>query len=89
MKTAEQKAADDNLANAIRAVDEAYYGPDPKIITDYLVVACYNGWDDEGNPETAYSLIFPDGSIPSHRGLGLAQYAKTKLEYNLLGDADD
>lgn len=79
MRTAEQKEADDALTEAIEAVDRAYKGDHNRIAAEYMVIASYLSWDDEGDGETALSLIFRDGDIPFHRAIGLAAYAKAKL----------
>lgn len=80
MRTDEQVAADDALTEAILRVDAAYHGEDPtRVLGDYMVIASFIGWDDDGHSNSAYSFLFRDNDSAPHRSLGLVEYARNRM----------
>lgn len=83
-RTAEQKAADAALTEAIEAVRRAY---DVEGVTagytmaEYVVVHSLITWDEEGEGRTSVGIAYRDGDVPLHRAMGLLHHA--------LGDMDD
>lgn len=73
MRTPEQRDADVDLRAAIERVAQlqAPEGEDDGLLVDFVVVAQYTRFTDEGDETSAYFMQYPNGSIPSHRALGL------------------
>lgn len=77
-RTAEQKAADEALTEAIEAVRRVY---DPEGVTsghtlmEYVVVSAAATWDEEGDGVTSIGIAYRDGDVPTHRAIGLLEYA--------------
>ena len=81
MRTPEQVAADDNLTEAIGTVMQAYAGAQPAayVLTEYVVISAHHRYDDDGEPLTAVSVVYRDGDVPTHRALGLIEFARARL----------
>lgn len=72
-----EKTADEALTEAISAVVQAYeYGPDLGILTDYIVIAAFQGFEADGDDETHIMAHPRDGSLPVYRIMGLVDYAQ-------------
>jgi hypothetical protein len=87
-RTAEQKAADEQLRAAIDATSRAY-GNDGGVLTDFVVIAARQSWDDDGDEITYYQTLLPDGVLPIHRILGLADYVSTRYRRQVAALGDD
>ncbi|MGB7237125.1 MAG: hypothetical protein WBD41_14215 [Rhodococcus sp. (in: high G+C Gram-positive bacteria)] len=85
-RTAEQVAADDALTAAVHATLIAYHGPDPGVLTDYLVVGLRRDWDEDGDPITANYSIPRDGDVPLSHLLGLVEWASTRFRARIAED---
>lgn len=85
-RTAEQRAADDRLEDAIRAHLEAYDTTDG-VLMEWVVLATQHIAENDGSSATAVSHWVPPGQ-PLHRSLGLLDYAATRLRAHLAGNAD-
>lgn len=80
-RTPEQIAADDALTAAIEGVLIAYADDgNAWVISEYIVAAAQHRFDD-GDALTAVGLLYRDGDVPTHRALGLADYAATQLRW--------
>lgn len=75
-RTPEQRDADDNLTTAVNRVRAAYF-PDTvgRLLTDYVVVAADQTFDDTGDPELAIGTLVRDGQQPHYRTVGLLTIA--------------
>lgn len=88
-RTPDQVAADDALAAAIDRVLQAYDDGYPWILTEYDVVTAQHRYDDDGEGLTAVGALFRDSDVPTHRALGLLDYAATRLRHRIAqGDED-
>lgn len=84
---AEQKVAQQALQDAIEAHVAAYRSTpydnadelDRGLLTDWIVVSCTEGYDEEGTGNNAYYLAFSNGSMADHRAMGLLEWAKHML----------
>lgn len=80
-RTPEQIAADDALHEAIRAVSAAYDDPETgdgrqRFIVDWLVVVVNQPVDEgDDNGNCYYETLFPNGTIPAYRALGMIEAA--------------
>lgn len=84
-RTAEQKAADDALTAAIEQVRAAYCDdePDGAVLTDYVVVQVWQGWDADGDGYTITASHPRDQDVPLYRLLGLLEYARARYREDL------
>lgn len=92
--TPEQRAAESQLDEAIRASMEAhgFLGPDEGVVTDWLVVVAQEGFDDEGNVKSGYTTLYSRGSMANHKAIGLLHCGLTYIDLNnerALRDDDD
>lgn len=89
--TAELKEARGRLDQAIRDVIrlEEWEG----LVTDWVVIAANQYFDDDGRSMTAVGQLLPDGgdSVPDYRVIGLLDVALTarRAEYAPEEDEDD
>lgn len=89
-RTQEQKDADDALTEAILACSRAYYQPPESwVMSEYVVVACHQGYTDDGRDQTAIDTIIRDNNVPAHRVMGLLEAASTRLRANYVAGDDD
>jgi hypothetical protein len=83
-RTSEQQAADDALTAAIDAALAAYADDTtPYVLTEYVIVTSQQRFDEHGEPVTAVGAIYRDGAVPTHRALGLLDYAVTQLRHGI------
>ncbi len=94
-RTPEQKAADQALTDAIDAVYRAYNHVEalteadgPVVLTDYVVVCAFQGWDSDGDQFTQIMLTPRDGDMPVYRILGLLDYGVAR-EKAIISEPDD
>ena len=73
--------ATEDLENAIRAKLATLDGSG--ILTDWLVIAAQQDFDDEGKPTTSVGLLLPTDSFPYYRILGLLDYAAVRYRSEL------
>ena len=45
--------------------------------------------DEDGDSVTAVGIVFRDGDVPTHRALGLCEYATTRLRHWISRDEED
>jgi hypothetical protein len=94
-RTTEQIAADDNLTEAIEAVQAAYYseyGDDASphgVLTSYVVLAKRKWWDEDGDGVTASYSIPKDNDVPIDELLGMVEYASTRYRKSIAEDEVD
>jgi hypothetical protein len=90
-RTDEQRQADDALTAAIDTTIRAYYGRDDEVplLTDYFVIGCQRGFDEDGDSVTAIVTLSRDGVVPAHTLLGLVEYAGTRLRKVIAEDDDE
>jgi hypothetical protein len=82
-RSPEQKVADEALRAAIETLARMdSEGENDGVLVDFMVVAQYASFDDEGHEVSAYFLQFPNGALATHRAVGLADYAKALLLRN-------
>jgi hypothetical protein len=57
--------------------------PDHGVLTDWIVVACSEGFD--GDEQTAvYYTLYPNGTLADHKALGLLEAGKVFITKGLL-----
>ena len=88
-RTPEQVEADEALTEALKRVNEAYYGETPFLITDYIVVYVEQSFDDEGDPLDNVAVQCRNGYIPPHKTLGLIDVARIQQELALKKSFDE
>lgn len=79
----------DDLRAAITAVAADTEGADADmgILVDFIVISQWTRFNDDGNEETAYYMLFPDGQLTHHRAMGLAEYGRQRLIQQMYGSA--
>ena len=79
-RTPEQVAADEALTAAIEQTARAY-GDDGQawVTSEYVVAVAQHRFDDDGDPVTTVGLLYRDGDVPTHRALGLVEFAAVRL----------
>lgn len=79
-RTPEQSAADEALTAAIEQVQAAYHGDDVHgVLTEYVVLAARQYWNDDGDPVTQYWFTPRDDcSVPIAHLVGLCDFALTR-----------
>lgn len=77
-RTPEQRAADEQLREAVKAVTEAYADGESWVPMEYVCVYSMQRWDDDGDALTAVGTAVDSGAVPIHRLLGLVEYAATR-----------
>lgn len=90
--TPEQKAANDQLEEAVHAVIKAYGSiPDGYNVTDYMVIGDAIGFHGEDDSDTAIFLLFRNGQMRATVGTGLFDlgYEKWKTQIDPPGDDDE
>lgn len=89
-RTTEQREADEQLREAVRAVAHAYADDETGgwVVTEYVLVYSQQGWDDEGDQCTAVGTAVEGDATPIHRLLGLVEYAATRYR-RLVAEGDD
>lgn len=85
-RSGEQVAADDALTTAIERVLQAYGDDQAYVLTEYVVVTSQQRFDEDGDGITAVGLMFRDSAVPTHRALGLCEYASTRLRHTVMQD---
>lgn len=60
---------------------------DDLLVSEFLVIAATNGWDDDGNDVSQVVIIPEDGS--EHRILGLLEHARIRMGRDVLASYDD
>lgn len=88
-RTPEQVDADDALSAAIERVLQVYDDGDAWILTEYVVVTSQHRYDDDGEGLTAVGALYRDGDVPTHRALGLLDYAATRLRHRVARGDDE
>lgn len=81
--TDEQRATQQALQEALEAHSRAWSpeGEDPGLLVDWIVVTQTTRFDDEGDRESAYGLIFAGGQMDEHRAIGLLDYGAYLLKF--------
>lgn len=70
--TPEQKAANDRLHEAVvDMIGTVGNGMEDGLVTDWVIVAAQEKFDDEGDRVTSYNMVYRDGSLPTHITTGL------------------
>lgn len=87
-RTPEQVAADDALTAAIEQALQAYGDDQAYVLTEYVVVTSQQRFDEDGDSVTAVGIVFRDGDVPTHRSLGLCEYATTRLRHWISRDEE-
>lgn len=80
--TPEEKRAEDNATEAIRKLMEVYAPSLMEqgfVLGDYIIVACFTGFDSSGDLENSMGIYSRDSEVPEYRMLGLAEYAVTRI----------
>lgn len=77
-RTPEQKAADEQLRDAVKAVTEAYSDGLAWVPMEYVCIYSMQRWDDDGDAYTAVGTAIDSGAVPIHRLLGLCDYASAR-----------
>lgn len=78
-RTPEQKAADEALTDAVTRCIAAYGDGSPAVVCEYVVAVALHGLDGDGEALTTVGLLYRDSDVPTHRALGLVEYAATRL----------
>lgn len=81
-RTAEQKAADDNLRAAIEGVIRAYNMIDtdePSLLTEYVLITCHRGFEEDGQGNARYNWTIQDDGMPWHHIFGLLEEGRKML----------
>lgn len=74
--TTEQKAASEKLGQAIvDLVSLLGDGLQAGVVTDWIVVAAQDKFDNDGDRVTSYNVLYRDGSLPDHIARGLMHSA--------------
>lgn len=81
-----EKAAQEQLRDAINAVLIAKGWHEGRLITDYLVCVASQGFDENGDGVTQYNYIVPDLTISWHRAIGLIEVIRLLMKENLASD---
>jgi hypothetical protein len=93
-ETAEQKTANEALTTAIKGVIQAYQyqqnmdGSIP-MLTDYVVVATQQGYDDDGDLTSSMIILLRDGAIPIANAIGLVELASHQMKTGYFRVDDD
>lgn len=82
------KDATTQLEDAIRA-KLATYDTGGGILTDWIVIAAQQGFDEDGDATTSVGLLLPNDSFPMYRILGLLDYAATVERAHVAENASD
>lgn len=90
-RTPEEIASNDAVEAAIEAYRQAYKAAHPEAVmgtlVDWIVVAAeIVPGDNPDDDETAYSIIMPQGGIPTYRANGLLSMGKRYVMYGADGD---
>ena len=87
----EQRATQEALQAALEAHSRAWARPgeDPGLLVDWTVVTQTTRFDDEGNRESAYGLIFAGGQMDEHRAIGLLDYGIYLLKFGSRADPEE
>lgn len=81
-RTAEQKAADDALRDAIDKVLAAYEllgGAQPWLLTEYVVVTCHRSFENTGEGSARYNWTVQDDGMPWHHIFGLLDEGRKQM----------
>lgn len=78
-RTPEQKAADEALTTAVTRCVAAYGDGSPAVVCEYVVAVALRSLDDDGEALTTVGLLYRDSDVPTHRALGLVEYAAVRL----------
>lgn len=76
-RTPEERNADEALTTEVDRVVRTYSPElDLGILTDYVVIAAFQGFDADGEDETYVTLHPRDGNLPIYRIMGLLDYSQ-------------
>lgn len=53
------------------------------VLTDWLVIAAQQNFDDDGTPNTSVAVLLPTEAFPHYRILGLLRHATVRYEADL------
>lgn len=53
------------------------------VLTDWLVIAAQQNFEDDGTPTTSVAVLLPTESFPHYRILGLLRHATVRYEADL------
>lgn len=88
-RSPEQIAADAALTAAIEQVLQAYGSGQAYVLTEYVVLTSQQRFDEAGDGITAVGIAYRDGNVPTHRALGLCEYASTRLRHWIAQDSSE
>jgi hypothetical protein len=89
-----RKIANEALTAAIEGVIKAYeYGQNMDgsipMLTDYVVVATQQGYDNDGDLTSSMIIILRDGAIPIGNAVGLVELASHQMKTGYFRVDDD
>lgn len=80
----DRKEADAQLRQAIIQTLKSYGWYDDRVLTDYLIVAASQGFDNDGDDTTGYNYLLPEGQMGWHRVIGLLKTVETLMKRDLM-----
>lgn len=89
--SAEEELANEQLTDAVQQVMNLLrkeFTEPAMMLGDFVVIVAQHGVDDDGDPLSAYSVLYRDGEIPHHRALGLVAFAEERLRADLRHEWD-
>lgn len=86
--TPEQKAAEEQAEAAVQALIAAYGMQDHGVLTDFVIVAVQQGWDDDGDEVTCVSPLLPR-ALPMYRLVGILEHALVRIRADIVRDDED
>lgn len=88
--TEEQRAAEAQLQEALEAHVRAWKpAHEDGLLVDWTIVAQLTSFDDDGDRQSAYHLIFGGGQMDEHRAIGLLDYGIHLLKFGARDDLDE
>lgn len=79
-RTERQIAADDALTVAIEEACRAYDMDERNLfMSDYIVIVARQGVNEGEEDLSAYDVLYPGGTIPMYRALGLIEAGKMTM----------
>lgn len=88
MTTPEQEIAEQQAETAVKALIGAYGMQDRGVLTDYVIIAVQQGWDDDGDEVTCVSPLLPR-PLPTYRLLGVLEHALVRIRARIARDDAD
>jgi len=85
--TPEQKAANEQLHEAILNARRANGFTDDFLLTDWMVLTAETRFDADGGQTSAYSRIYRDGVMAEYRSLGLMETHRAGITQTMLDNS--